>query len=406
MHFLLNRQTKRFYICIAAFSAALILFGGLLACQYTIQVKNLLLCRERTLVSALLEQNIPAQAVAQALKSQQTTAEGAALLEKLGHTGRISLNLLTPEESGFRFCAWAAVVGAGLLGAGLLAATAWFLSRREETYRQAAEAIADMQNGGLHLPQNEDGALCQLFDQVRELASALGAKAETEHRSREFLKDTISDISHQLKTPLAALSMYVQILSAQPEDAEAVERFAEKCASSVDRMERLIYSLLKVTRLNAGAVTMDARLCSVGELVDRAVMDLRTRARQEEKQLLLQGDPDETLLCDPEWTGEALGNLVKNALDYTAPGGSIRISWERGPSMLRLSVADDGCGIPEKDLYHIFKRFYRRPGSQSGGIGLGLPLAKKIVEEQGGLIKVDSVPGQGTTFTLCFLTEL
>jgi len=406
MTFLQNRETKRFYFCTAAFSAALILFCGLLAMQYAVQAKDLLLDRESAFVSSLLEQRVPAETIAQALKCGQTTAEGAALLEKLGHTGRIPLHLLAPEESGFRFCAGAAVVGAGLLGAGLLAATAWFLNRREETYRQAAEAIADIPNGGLGLPQNETGALCQLFDQVRELASALGAKAETEQRSREFLKDTISDISHQLKTPLAALSMYVQILSDQPEDAEAVRRFAEKCASSVDRMERLIYSLLKVTRLDAGAVTMDARLCSVGELVDGAVVDLRTRARQEEKRILLQGNLEETLLCDPEWTSEALGNLVKNALDYTQPGGCVRISWERSASMLRLSVADDGCGIPEKELYHIFKRFYRRPGSQGGGIGLGLPLAKKIVEEQGGLITVESIPGKGTTFTVCFLTEM
>lgn len=405
MTFLLNRHTKRFYLCIAAFSAVLILFCGMLAGQYTVRSRKMLLHREHALVSSLLEQDIPAQAVAKALKNRQTTAEGAALLEKLGHTGKMPLHLLVPEETGLRACSWAAIAGAGLLGAGLLAMTAWFLSRREETYRQAAEAIADIQNNAPRLPQNEEGALSQLFDRVRELASALGTKAEAEQHSREFLKDTVSDISHQLKTPLAALSMYVQILSDQPEDPQEVKRFAEKCAASVERMEKLIYNLLKVTRLDAGAVTMDSRLCSLGELVDGALMDLRTRARREEKRILLQGNPEETLLCDPGWTVEALGNLVKNALDYTPSGGCVRISWERSASMLRLSVADDGCGIPEGDLYHIFKRFYRRPGSQGGGIGLGLPLAKKIVEEQGGLITVDSLPGQGTTFSICFLTE-
>lgn len=406
MRFLLNRDTKRFYFRIAAFSAILLLFSGLLACQSAAQAKSILLCRENAMVSSLMDQNIPEQAIARALKNGQMTAEGTALLGKLGHTRGMPLDLLAPEKADLHTTAWTALAGSGLLAAGLLAMTACFLQRREETYRQAAEAIANIQDQAEDLPQNEAGSLCQLFDRVRELASALEAKAETEQQARVFLKDTISDISHQLKTPLAALSMYVQILLAQPEDPEAVKRFAEKASASVERMERLIYSLLKVTRLDAGAVTMDRRLCTVGEVVDGALTDLRTRARQEGKRLLLQGEPEEALVCDPEWTGEALGNLVKNALDYTRSGGCVRIRWERSASMLRLSVADNGCGIPEKDLFHIFKRFYRRPGAQGSGIGLGLPLAKKIVEEQGGMLTVESTPGEGTTFTICFLTEL
>ena len=140
------------------------------------------------------------------------------------------------------------------------------------------------------------------------------------------------------------------------------------------------------------------------------------RARKEEKQLLMEGDDSCRLFCDPEWTGEAVGNLVKNALDHTAAGGCIQVRWELSPAMLRISVEDDGEGIAPEDIHHIFKRFYRSRQSAPAaadrqGIGLGLPLAKAIVEGQGGILSVQSQPGQGACFSMAFpvgekMTEL
>lgn len=109
-----------------------------------------------------------------------------------------------------------------------------------------------------------------------------------------------------------------------------------------------------------------------------------------------------------EWTSEAIGNIVKNALDHTGSGGVIRITWEQTPAMVRISVTDNGDGIAPEDIYHIFKRFYRSKNiknMKTTGIGLGLPLAKSIVEGQGGVISVQSERHHGTTFTLSFLTE-
>ena len=108
-----------------------------------------------------------------------------------------------------------------------------------------------------------------------------------------------------------------------------------------------------------------------------------------------------------EWTSEAVGNIVKNALDHTREGGIIRISWECSPRMARIRIADNGHGIAPEDIHHIFKRFYRSGSSLDGqGIGLGLPLAKSIVEGQGGTISVQSDPGEGTVFTISLLTKL
>ena len=116
---------------------------------------------------------------------------------------------------------------------------------------------------------------------------------------------------------------------------------------------------------------------------------------------------DEMLLCDRVWTSEAIGNIVKNALDHTQSGDTIRIFWECSPLMTRIMISDNGEGIAPEDIPHIFKRFYRnQSASKTPGIGLGLPLAKSIIEGQGGVLSVKSTLGEGTSFTLTFLTKL
>lgn len=118
--------------------------------------------------------------------------------------------------------------------------------------------------------------------------------------------------------------------------------------------------------------------------------------------MTVAGDDETELLCDATWTEEAISNLVKNALDHTQSGGHICISWENGPALVRLSVSDDGAGISAEDIHHIFKRFYRSTTSSGSGVGLGLPIAKAIVEGQGGTLSVVSAPGEGATFTMAF----
>ena len=128
------------------------------------------------------------------------------------------------------------------------------------------------------------------------------------------------------------------------------------------------------------------------------------RARREQKTLLLAGADDVQLLCDHDWLSEAVDNIVKNALDHTQSGDTIRIEWKALSSAVQITVKDNGCVIHPEDLHHIFKRFYRsRFSKDTQGLGLGLPLAKAIVEAHGGTIEVDSEPGKGSAFTMNFL---
>ena len=142
----------------------------------------------------------------------------------------------------------------------------------------------------------------------------------------------------------------------------------------------------------------------LADVASKAVEELWVRAKAEGKRITLAGAEEVKINCDLSWTVEALSNLVKNALDYTPEGGEIEVAWERMAEMVRISVSDNGKGIAEEDYYHIFKRFYRSKGVQgdSQGIGLGLSLAKSIVEGQKGTLSVESGVDAGSVFTMTF----
>ena len=251
---------------------------------------------------------------------------------------------------------------------------------------------------------DDEGEMYKLFHSVNTLVSVLNAHIENEFRTKEFLKDTISDISHQLKTPLAALNIYNGILQSETENLPDLKEFTILSEQELDRIEALVQNLLKITRLDAGAIIVEKNLENVSDMMHDIEQHFAYRAKQEQKELILSGDDDITLFCDREWMIEAVSNLVKNAFDHTDAGKHICIEWKQMSDMLQIVVEDNGCGIHSEDVYHIFKRFYRsRFSKDTQGIGLGLPLAKTIVELHGGNIKVDSVLGKGSAFIINIL---
>ena len=249
-----------------------------------------------------------------------------------------------------------------------------------------------------------EGELYKLFHKINSLAAVLNAHAENELRSKDTLKNTISDISHQLKTPLAALNIYNGLLQNGAEDMREVREFAELSEQELDRIEALVQKLLKITKLDSGAVSMDRAMENVSDMMENVRKHFLFRAEQEGKEISLAGSDDVELLCDRSWLIEAIDNIVKNALDHTSGGGRIDIEWRQSMSVVRIIIKDNGSGIHPEDLHHIFKRFYRsRFSKDTNGIGLGLPLAKAVIEAHSGSIEVDSELGRGTAFIINFL---
>ena len=271
----------------------------------------------------------------------------------------------------------------------------------EEAAHRIAEYILDQRKGGIEC--NEEGAMYHLFHEVNSLVTIADAHADSERQAKEFLRDTISDISHQLKTPIAALNIYNGILQQEAADTATVQEFTALSEQELDRIESLVQSLLKMARLDAGAITLEQSPENLSELLEHIRGQYSFRAEQEGKEIDLEGDEQAILLCDRTWLTEAIGNLVKNALDHTEQGDRILVRWQQSPCLTQITVEDTGSGIHPEDLYHIFKRFYRsRFSKDTQGIGLGLPLAKSIIEAHRGSIEVHSELGHGTTFIINF----
>ncbi len=404
-----DRQSRQYVTCVIGIVGSFVLVILFLAWFHGKETQSLLFERERTMSSSLMEQGISPAMIASAIKNAESTREGAALLKKIGHTETASVRIFPNIYRSVRAFAGIAAGMAALPAIALAVMSIHFLWKREKMYRQAESIISQFSEGNFerHLPQNAEGSIYQLFSAVEELAVALRAQSRKEQQMKAFLKDTISDISHQLKTPLAALHMYTEIIAEEPGHKEIVERFSEKTMQSLERIEQLVQALLKVSRIDAGSIVFHKEWHSALALIESAAADLSVRAQKEGKKLIMEGDPAQMLLCDGSWTREAVANLIKNALDHTDEGGVVTVSWECSPAVFRMTVSDDGCGIAEEDIYHVFKRFYRskRDGGRQG-IGLGLPFAKSIVEGQDGILSVSSTPGEGTVFTITFLSNL
>ena len=271
----------------------------------------------------------------------------------------------------------------------------------ENAAHQIAEYILDRRKGGIEC--SEEGAMYRLFHEVNSLVTMADAHADSERRAKEFLRRTIADISHQLKTPIAALNIYNGILQQETADAATVREFTSLSEQELDRIESLVQSLLKMARLDAGAITLERSPENVFDLLEHIKRQYSFRAEQEGKEIALEGDEQTVFSCDRTWLAEAIGNLVKNALDHTAQGDRILVRWQQSPCLTQITVEDTGSGIHSEDLYHIFKRFYRsRFSKDTQGAGLGLPLARSIVEAHQGSIEVHSKLGQGTAFTINF----
>jgi signal transduction histidine kinase len=251
---------------------------------------------------------------------------------------------------------------------------------------------------------DREGSLYKLFHAVNTLATALDAHAAKEQKIKEFLKGTISDISHQLKTPLAALNIYNGLLQDETEDIAAMREFAAKSEQEIERIEMLVKNLLKITKLDAGSIIIERAPENIAEMMNALRQHFETHAEMEQKTILLSGLEEVELFCDRDWMIEAISNIVKNALDHTDKGSQIIVEWKRLPAVTQITVKDNGSGIHPEDIHHIFKRFYRsRFSKDTQGIGLGLPLAKAIVEAHDGNITVDSALGEGSSFVMSFL---
>jgi Osmosensitive K+ channel histidine kinase len=250
-------------------------------------------------------------------------------------------------------------------------------------------------------PVSEDNLLSKLQDQVLKLSGILRTQKLRYKEEGEEMKSLITDITHQLRTPLANLNMYNGLLTDESLPPDKRTEFARIMRDQTEKLTWLMDSLVKISRLESGIIEIRAERRNVADTVLAAIKTAYPSAEEKELEITFEGSRSVQLLHDAKWTGEAIGNVLDNAIKYTPAGGSIKVTVERYEMFARIDVADNGRGIPEAELAKVFQRFYRGTSSaDTPGVGVGLYLARKILTEQGGYMKVSSEPGRGSVFSL------
>lgn len=246
----------------------------------------------------------------------------------------------------------------------------------------------------------EEGDLSNLKNDIYKVTIKLKEKSEILYQDKKYLEETLSDISHQLKTPLTSMYVITDILETE-KSAKTRKEFLEKNRLQLERIEWLVTSLLKISRLDSGTEKLKKESVSVEELIHRAISPIAIPIEQKNITLTLNVT-DYPLHIDLHWTVEALVNIIKNAMEHTNEEGSITISAIDNPLYSEIIIEDTGEGISKKDLPHIFERFYKGSSNNKESIGIGLNMAKKIINLEDGEIEVSSEKGVGTTFHIKF----
>lgn len=249
--------------------------------------------------------------------------------------------------------------------------------------------------------KNQEGQMGLLKTELMKMTTVLKEKVALLHSEKIFLNDTISDISHQLKTPMTSLMLLTDLMYNDLDKEKKIE-FLDRTNAQLSRMDWLIKSMLKLSKLEAKVIDFKTDKVNINELIKRSISPLLVPIELRNISLNINGDKEASYIGDIEWSSEALGNIIKNCVEHTKEGGTLDITYEENPIYSEIIIKDNGEGIDKDDIQNIFKRFYKGKNSKSDSVGIGLAMAKSIIESQNGDIYVKSKKNRGSEFHITF----
>lgn len=251
----------------------------------------------------------------------------------------------------------------------------------------------------MDIREYSEGDISNLKNDLYKMTIKLKEQNELSLKDKIYLQDTLSDISHQLKTPLTSMYVINELLYDDKLDKSLKKELLNKSKKGLERIEWLITSLLKMSRLDSGSEKLIFEEVKLINIINKTIEPIRIPLELKNINLNVSCSNDIKVNVDVNWTTEALINILKNAMEHTLENGNINIVCSDNPLYTMISISDDGCGISKKDLPHIFERFYKGMSNKES-IGIGLNMSKKIIENENGNISVKSKENEGTTFII------
>ena len=256
-------------------------------------------------------------------------------------------------------------------------------------------------NYKLDIEENSEDELSILKNEIYKTTVMLNEIAENETKDKKELKESLSDISHQLKTPLTSIIIMLDnILDNKEMSQEVREEFIKDIKREITNIQFLIETLLKLSKLDANSVEFINKEVEVEEIIQNAVKNVAMLCDLKNIKINITGNSKEKLLCDEKWQIEAITNILKNAAEHSKNNSQIDIKYTQNKAYTKITIKDYGMGINEDDLKHIFERFYKGKNASKDSVGIGLALAKAIIEKNNGYITVNSKENEGTTFAI------
>ncbi len=326
------------------------------------------------------------------------------ILEKYGYTqNTVAIEEISKERSSF------IKIDIAIIIAGGIAVTIVLLSynkKREEKISDINSYIGKVNSGNYELKIEENGEdeLTKLRNELYKTTVLLRETAENSEKEKTNLSNSLTDISHQLKTPLTSIRIMIDNIQNNPDmDEKTRNEFIEDISKQIDWISSLVISLLKLAKFDAGSIVMRDEEINVKKLIQNIIANLAILIDIKDIKIEENISEQITLFADYNWQLEALTNIIKNCIEHSFDGGKIKIEAESNSVFTKIIITDEGEGIEKKDLNRIFERFYKSEKSSENSIGIGLALAKTIIEKERGYIKVESEVGKGTKFEIKYL---
>lgn len=259
-------------------------------------------------------------------------------------------------------------------------------------------------NYKLNIEENTEDELSILKNELYKITIMLKEVAENSQKDKTTLKDSLSDISHQIKTPITSILIILDnILSDENMPEDIKKDFIKDIKREIINIKFLVESILKLSKIDSNSIKFIKKEVFIKDIINEAVKNVSMLSELKNIEIIVSGDDSIKTICDLKWQVEAITNILKNCIEHSYENRKIYINYNQNNMYTELKIEDNGTGIDAKDLPHIFERFYKGKNSSSDSVGIGLALSKSIIESNNGYIQVDSELNKGTTFIIKYL---